>query len=157
MLYVCYCQVSIWNLWSTGLLIIFMLLAGWIGNDAISVVIGESDPYFNASGRVGSYCLQNCYWDHSSALLTSWVLLGIKSPTCCCRFDDICHDYCRPLFNSHYPAYPYGNICFEGEYYFRNNWQLSTWNFYSPKHVHVLHVQNACKPSLKFKSHMHLC
>ncbi|ONK63978.1 uncharacterized protein A4U43_C07F20860 [Asparagus officinalis] len=25
--------------------------AGWIGNDAVSVVIGESDPYFSTSGR----------------------------------------------------------------------------------------------------------
>ena len=28
------------------------LLAGWIGNDAISAVIGESDPYYTVNGRV---------------------------------------------------------------------------------------------------------
>lgn len=30
-----------------------LLLAGWIGDDAITPVIGPQDPYFHVSARVG--------------------------------------------------------------------------------------------------------
>jgi choline transporter-like protein 2/4/5 len=29
--------------------------AGWIGNDPLTVVIGESDPYVHISGRVSTF------------------------------------------------------------------------------------------------------
>lgn len=31
-----------------------LLSAGWIGNSAISPIIGESEPYYTVSARVGS-------------------------------------------------------------------------------------------------------
>lgn len=30
-----------------------MFLVGWIGNDAISPIIGAHDPYYHVYGRVG--------------------------------------------------------------------------------------------------------
>lgn len=35
-------------------LLVSLLLAGWIGNDAITPIIGAHDPYVHVSGRVGT-------------------------------------------------------------------------------------------------------
>lgn len=43
--------VIVFNVLIVSVTILSYAKAGWIGNDAISVVIGEADPYFNTSGR----------------------------------------------------------------------------------------------------------
>lgn len=43
--------VVVFNVLIISVTMFYYLKAGWIGNDAVSVVIGESDPYFNTTGR----------------------------------------------------------------------------------------------------------
>ncbi|KAJ6806083.1 choline transporter-like protein 2 [Iris pallida] len=43
--------VIVFNALVIAVTMLYYLKAGWIGNDAVSVVIGETDPYFNPSGR----------------------------------------------------------------------------------------------------------
>ncbi|XP_068639857.1 choline transporter protein 1-like isoform X1 [Aristolochia californica] len=43
--------VILFNALIVSVTMFFYTKAGWIGNDAVSVVIGESDPYYHISGR----------------------------------------------------------------------------------------------------------
>ncbi|XP_078427443.1 plasma-membrane choline transporter family protein [Wolffia australiana] len=43
--------VVLFNILIISVTMLFYLKAGWIGNDAVSAVIGESDPYYTATGR----------------------------------------------------------------------------------------------------------
>ncbi|WCJ32166.1 Choline transporter protein 1 [Euphorbia peplus] len=43
--------VAVFDLLVISVTMLFYLKAGWIGNDAISPIIGEHDPYYHASGR----------------------------------------------------------------------------------------------------------
>ncbi|KAK1290781.1 hypothetical protein QJS10_CPB18g01491 [Acorus calamus] len=43
--------VSVFNILIIGVTMFFYTKAGWIGNDAISSVIGETDPYYTVTGR----------------------------------------------------------------------------------------------------------
>ncbi|XP_043689131.1 choline transporter protein 1 isoform X3 [Telopea speciosissima] len=43
--------VILFNVLIISVTMFYYLKAGWIGNDAISPIIGESDPYYNVSGR----------------------------------------------------------------------------------------------------------
>lgn len=47
----------IWNQYTYSTFISFV--AGWIGNDAVTPIIGEHDPYFHVYGRVSLHFL--CY------------------------------------------------------------------------------------------------
>lgn len=49
--------VCVDNIQQNAVLIYFscLILAGWIGNDAISPIIGEHDPYIRISGRVCTF------------------------------------------------------------------------------------------------------
>jgi len=38
-----------------NVILYFMLEAGWIGNDTVSPIVGEHDPYYQFSGRVSGY------------------------------------------------------------------------------------------------------
>lgn len=40
-------------------------VAGWIGNDAVTPIIGEHDPYFHVYGRVSStFSAIRCFQVH---------------------------------------------------------------------------------------------
>ncbi|KAI4321876.1 hypothetical protein MLD38_035207 [Melastoma candidum] len=43
--------VALFNILIVSVTMFYYLKAGWIGNNAISPVIGEADPYYHASGR----------------------------------------------------------------------------------------------------------
>lgn len=98
-----------------------LLSAGWIGNDAVSVVIGESDPYLHISGRV-RHSINLYFGFRTSTYLrafTQYLCLlssGSKSSTCCCCSDDNCNDYCYSFINSYCSPHPYGDVCSEGKY-----------------------------------------
>ncbi|XP_068646327.1 choline transporter protein 1-like isoform X2 [Aristolochia californica] len=46
--------VILFNALIVSVTMFFYSKAGWIGNDVVSVVIGESDPYYHISGRVAA-------------------------------------------------------------------------------------------------------
>lgn len=104
-------------------------IAGWIGNDAVTPIIGEHDPYYRVFGRVSSiYFAFNylLYYYHHLPLhvhtLVSVIyrsvlhLPGTKSSPCCCYSNDVYNGCCHPYFNCHCPPHPYGNICTKGKY-----------------------------------------
>ena len=50
-------------------------LAGWIGDDAISPIIGEHDPYYHVSARVRSYIDQSLHTvTHKNVLYIHYTL-----------------------------------------------------------------------------------
>ncbi|KAF5730667.1 choline transporter-like protein 2 [Tripterygium wilfordii] len=46
--------VALFNALIISVTLFYYLKAGWIGNDAVSPIIGKHDPYYNVHGRVGS-------------------------------------------------------------------------------------------------------
>lgn len=101
-----------------------MFLVGWIGNDAISPIIGAHDPYYHVYGRVGFITYSLLYiWELFSLyahlmLITCLMCISGDKPSSCCHYSyDLCNGCCHPYINCHHPPHHNGNICPQGKYY----------------------------------------
>ena len=96
---------------------------GWIGNDAITPIIGEHDPYIHIYGRV-RIVVPKLVYIHSmispspSALTTlscksykQISVSGADSSTYCHYPYDFYHGCCHSYINRYCSAHPYGNFC----------------------------------------------
>ncbi|KAK6157405.1 hypothetical protein DH2020_011653 [Rehmannia glutinosa] len=78
--------VIVFNVLMVSVTMFYYLKAGWIGNDAISPIIGEHDPYYHVSARELNHL-------HFAAVLMTADDCGF------------------PILYCYSPPYPYGNIC----------------------------------------------
>ena len=57
------------------IVIIFLLSAGWIGNDAVSPIIGKHDPYYHLTGRVSTEIIIELIYLWASFLFSFSIIL----------------------------------------------------------------------------------
>ena len=93
------------------------LSVGWIGNDAISPIIGEHDPYIHVFVRVSIVVIETLNIYSLSHYIDNLLIYHINSSSgaysstsCHCPYD-LYHACCHSYINCCCSANPYGNFC----------------------------------------------
>ena len=66
-------------IWIHSTLCPFFLVAGWIGDDAVTPIIGEHDPYIHVYGRVSSTIIRLSITLNYETVLVSMLMLVHRS------------------------------------------------------------------------------
>lgn len=96
---------------------IILLSAGWIGNDAVSPIIGKHDPYYHLTGRVSTEIIVklNLFMSFQFIQFLRFFASGARRSSLCSSFNDFrCVGIC-PLNNCNCSPNSYGDICSQGK------------------------------------------